>query len=280
VSAPGRRIGKGHLRVDARRAVAKLREYQLPDPNQWILEAARGAVGLGALSLDVQGDTDDVWLRWHGPQLEDDDLIGLLDELVSPSPTLERRPLRLLATGINTALALHPRWVDVCRFGEEETVRARYTEKLFDVQENDDASPAIAIEKVDAPVGATELGGAVHVRRRPDLAMVGRYLAGDDCPEVRLFDQLSRDPVVPTTVRQTTYRRETSRGDLLRVPMPGFDGFVALTNSISGLACRNNHPTTQPNIGVGSTKLLKRNIGIASCGDIGYGYAAPKKCLN
>lgn len=229
MSAPGRRIGSGHLRVDARRAVAKLREYQLPDPLQWILEVTRGVVGLGATAIDVRADTDDVWIRWTGPTLPDEELAGLLDELVSPSPTRERRPVRLLAIGVNTALGLEPRWVDVYRLDEGVATRVRYTGQLFEVAKDDDAGPALTPTRVDVPLGATESGGAVHVRRRPGFEMFGRFLRGGLPPEVQLLAGAAEDPAVPVTILGRTQTRETSHGDLLRVPLPPpYEGFVSL----------------------------------------------------
>ena len=66
-AAPGRRVGGGSLRVDAARAVMKLRDYQLPEPEMWILELLRSGVTLGAEANRVEGDADDIRVSWSGP---------------------------------------------------------------------------------------------------------------------------------------------------------------------------------------------------------------------
>ena len=109
----GKRIGSGHLRVDAAKAIAKLRDYQLPDPLQWVLECFRGAVGLGAEAIFAWGDADDVWLAWRGKAPDPEELAKLLDVLVSPQTRGDRRWARLFAIGVNTALGLEPRFVDL-----------------------------------------------------------------------------------------------------------------------------------------------------------------------
>ena len=65
-AAPGEQIAAGRLRVDAAKAIAKLREYQLVDRTAWILEAIRAAVASNATSIELQGDSNDVWLSWRG----------------------------------------------------------------------------------------------------------------------------------------------------------------------------------------------------------------------
>ena len=99
-SGGGKRIGAGRLRVDAGRAVAKLREYQLPDPTAWVLEVVRAAVAKGAKRVRVFGDADDLWIGWEGPPPEEAHLKELLHELVSPAPEEARRWLRLMAIGV------------------------------------------------------------------------------------------------------------------------------------------------------------------------------------
>ena len=106
----GKRIGSGHLRVDAAKAIAKLRDYQLPDPLQWVLECFRGAVGLGAEAIFAWGDADDVWLAWRGKAPDPEELAKTLaglrrevDDRLGAEPAVEvvveehlRRPADLV----------------------------------------------------------------------------------------------------------------------------------------------------------------------------------------
>ena len=136
---PGRRVATGHIRVDAKRAIAKLREYQLADRTTWILEAIRAAVCAGASEISLRGDSNDVWLDWSGEPFEVDGLATLLDELVSPQASTGQER-RLLATAVNSALGLEPSYVDVIAIAADGTAnRARYTPKLFDQDESDTA---------------------------------------------------------------------------------------------------------------------------------------------
>ncbi|HEU4615547.1 MAG TPA: hypothetical protein VFS15_25810, partial [Kofleriaceae bacterium] len=65
-AAPGPQLATGRVRVDAARAIAKLREYQLADRNAWVLEAIRAAVAARATRIELRADANDVWLSWRG----------------------------------------------------------------------------------------------------------------------------------------------------------------------------------------------------------------------
>ncbi len=65
---PGARraVATGHIKVDARRARAKLREHLLVDLHLYALEIARSAVASGARRIDLRYDADDVVITWDG----------------------------------------------------------------------------------------------------------------------------------------------------------------------------------------------------------------------
>jgi hypothetical protein len=126
-AAPGPQLSVGRLRVDAAKAIAKLREYQLADRTAWVLEAIRAAVASGATKIELRGDANDVWLAWHGSAWAAEDLPKLFDELVSPEPASERHQVRLLAAAVNSALGMNPAYVDVYAIAPDGAVRARYT---------------------------------------------------------------------------------------------------------------------------------------------------------
>src|SRR5690606_19272277 len=89
-SPAGVLVSAGRLRVDAARAVDKLRDYQLPDPIMWVLEVVRAAVLARAESIRVYGDADDVAIAWDGAPIDPEELARLLDELVDPAPSSSR----------------------------------------------------------------------------------------------------------------------------------------------------------------------------------------------
>ena len=109
-AAPGPQLGAGRIRVDAARAIAKLREYQLADRTAWVLEAIRAAVASGATAIELTGDANDVRLTWTGAPWPADDLPRLLDEPRQPRGD-ERAPPRAHARRrrhVNSALGLSP----------------------------------------------------------------------------------------------------------------------------------------------------------------------------
>lgn len=75
-------VSRGAIRVDARRAVAKLREHLLVDLNLYLLELVRAAAAGGATAIDVRGDADDVILSFDGPPFPAATLERLLDHVL------------------------------------------------------------------------------------------------------------------------------------------------------------------------------------------------------
>lgn len=199
----GVRVGGGRLRVDAARAVTKLREYQLPDPTLWTLEVVRAAVLLGATAIHIEADADDVWIGWEGPPLAAADLTRLFDDLVGGGD--ERRGQRLLAVGVNTALALAPRFADVWSINPAQSHRARYGAHLLRASEDgiSDALRALIAEPLPRPEWLLTVahGGAVHVRRPHGLDVVRRALTGDVPPEVHRVLAAANALTIPVHAR-------------------------------------------------------------------------------
>jgi len=176
LAAPGPQLGAGRLRVDAARAIAKLREYQLANRAAWVLEAIRAAVASGATKIELTADSNDVWLAWDGEPWAGDDLPSLLDELVSPDG--ERYAVRLLAAAVNSALGMAPVHVDVTSIGDS-AVRARYTPAVL---ASADALHGVVAESVDAPRAR---GMLVHLRRRLTASAVATVSSVRSvCPSV------------------------------------------------------------------------------------------------
>ncbi|MCB9601190.1 MAG: hypothetical protein H6721_21020 [Sandaracinus sp.] len=233
----GKRIGSGHLRVDAAKAIAKLRDYQLPDPLQWVLECFRGAVGLGAEAAFAWGDADDVWLAWRGKAPDPEELAKLLDVLVSPQTRGDRRWARLFAIGVNTALGLAPRFVDLWSLpasteNESFTSRVRYSPALL--AGDGERLRELAPERMPAPpeliraLGDRPVGGAVQLRRTFGIDVMGRYFSGREADELERLRRATRDARLPVHVGG---RLLEAPRDLVRIPLgPGLEGFVAVTS--------------------------------------------------
>lgn len=228
----GRRVSTGRLRVDAARAVDKLRDYQLPDPTAWVLEVIRAAVAFGATAIRVTGDADDVRVAWDGPGPDAESLARLFDELVDPAPKRERRAHRLLATGVNTALGLEPRWIDVIvTDGEGRAMAARYSARLLETTGDGSASRLreLRAEPRTPPREAPAKGGLVHLRRLPLLDAVPLMVGYGEPRELSVARMSCDDSRVPVRVGQSELGHARSHADLLRLALgDDLEGFVAL----------------------------------------------------
>jgi len=232
---PGLQVSTGRLRVDAARAIAKLREYQLVDRLQWVLEAIRGAIALGATSIELAGDANDVRLRWTGPPLPADDLSRLFDELVSPEPGADRHGVRLLAAAINSALGTRPAYVDVIAIDEATSACVRYTPEVLDAPESElSASSLRRLEvRTVARDPAAARGVLVHLRRRVTIDVVQNFFRGEP-PELSIARAHCHTIGVPLTIGGRTFDGHALGDDLLRLPL-GNDlaGFVAIVDPAS-----------------------------------------------
>ncbi len=229
----GVKISSGRLRVDAARAVDKLREYQLPDPTAWVLEVVRAAIAFGASEVRVSGDADDVRVAWDGGAPDVASLARLFDELVDPAPRADRRPHRLLATGVNTALGLEPRWVDVVvTDGSGGADFVRYAPGLLDTRDGAaEGLRSLRARKRRASSGAPRAGGLVHLRRFPLLDAVPLMIGYGEPRELSIVRRSCDDSRVPVVVGRTELGRGRSHEDLLRVGLgDGLDGFVAIVD--------------------------------------------------
>jgi hypothetical protein len=162
-------VSRGKIRVDARRAVAKLREHMLLDLHSYALEIVRSAVGSGAPHVDVTFDADDVVITWPGAPGEPDMLARLLDLVLSDALTGEARRWRLLALGVNAALGLQPAFVDVIAAGSSDLgdcVRVRFAPEML--EQADDGAQPTAPQAISRPTDMPAAGMRVHWTPRCD----------------------------------------------------------------------------------------------------------------
>ena len=229
---PGPQLSSGRLRVDAGRAIKKLREYQLADRSAWILEAVRAAVAGRATTIRVEGDANDVWLSWDGPAWDMELLPRLFDELVSPASGDDVQHVRLLAAAVNSALGMNPAYVDVFSVNAGKAHVARYTPDVLEEPTEDleeSRLEHVAARETEAPKSVTT-GMAVHLRRRLSFEVLG-YLVGEP-PELRRIEESCRDIAVPLHIKGQVLHRDTTT-DILRVPLgEGVDGFIAVARGV------------------------------------------------
>jgi hypothetical protein len=196
----GEAVAEGRLRVDAARALAKLRDFRLADPHHYVLELLRCAAACGAARVEVRYDADELEIAFDGRPLGD--LPELFAAVLSGSGDPARAPLRLLAFGVLGALALRPRWVHVESAG-----------LAFDVRPPDLLEPARAREPTRT---------RVHVQKRRGLAALKAALLG--APEaatiltsVAQYEPellLNGEPAPRFALPELAFRRERRRGAL------------------------------------------------------------------
>jgi hypothetical protein len=229
---PGLQISTGRLRVDAARAIAKLREYQLVDRMAWVLEAIRGAVALGATTIELTGDANDVWLRWTGTPLAAEDLARLFDELVSPEPTADRHGIRLLASAVNSALGTDPAYVKLTAIDDSSAASIAFTPDLLEAPEHElGEAPLRALEvRTVTPSPGAARGMLVHLRRRATLDVVQNFFRGEP-PELAIARAHCQTISVPLRIGNHTFDPGQLGDDILRVPLGNdLHGFVAVVD--------------------------------------------------
>ncbi|MDI1444890.1 hypothetical protein [Polyangium sp. 6x1] len=182
-------LARGRIRVDARRALAKLREHLLVDLHLYAAEIARAAVASGATFLDVQYDADDVVFVFDGEPLAENELPRLLDHVLDAGGSV--RALRGLALGVNAALGLGPSFVDIHirAAGEAKAARVRFVPSVLAGED----APLPDVERVALPKGMPERGSRVHVRRRIGFETLKRAARRELPREIGLLGDAMHD---------------------------------------------------------------------------------------
>ena len=214
-------VARGKIRVDARKAIAKLREHLLVDLHDYLLEVARAAVASGAKRVDVYYDADDVWLSWNGKPIAPQTVTRLLDHVLIEAGDPEAQRLRLLALGVNAALGLSPAWIDVYAAaradGKLACTRVRFEPEMID-QERAEAGDADA-RQVEPPVGLKHGGVRVHVRRKLGWSVVRAAALGGTPREIDALAAATQDFPLPIYVQNTLWTRQAEHPVLLHAPL-------------------------------------------------------------
>jgi hypothetical protein len=107
--APGRFVERSRFTLAQNKAVQKMREHALPDPQDYILELIRSAVFAQSSMISVDADECRVTVAWlGGDAVKERELEHLFDHLLMRQQTTEQRSVSHLAIAINTMLHLKP----------------------------------------------------------------------------------------------------------------------------------------------------------------------------
>ncbi|WP_437528636.1 hypothetical protein WME79_46080 [Sorangium sp. So ce726] len=223
-------VARGAIRVDARRAVQKLREHLLVDLDLYLLELVRAAAAGGATQIDLRYDADDVVVTFDGEPPDGPALARLFDHVLNAAPDAASRRLRLLALGVNAALGLRPARVDLLTTGRGASgaaagascTRVRFTPALLEAPAEGPASaPGPACDEVPRPPGMPASGLRIEVRRRLGWSVLRRALTGDSPPELAHLAAATGDFPIPIALAGEPLRHALPSSDLavlVRVP--------------------------------------------------------------
>lgn len=212
-------VSSGRIRVDAAKAMAKLREHLLVDLHDYALEIVRAAVASEAPRIDVAYDADDVLIAWVGRPIPVATLERLLDHVLTEAKGGEAQRLRLLALGVNAALGLEPAYVEIDAVSPagKQCTRIRWTPAMLKANESE--APRPQNERVAPP---PELGpGAIRVRvhRRVGWSVLRRATLGGSFEEIGSLARATDDLATPLTLNGAPWPRHPKPAVLVRVPL-------------------------------------------------------------
>ena len=210
-------VARGKIKVDARKAIAKLRDHLLVDLHLYATEIARVAVALGATTLAVEWDADDVVLTFDGRPLPAASAARARDHVLTPEGGgTDGDALRVLGIGLSAALGLGPAFVDVYSADALGCARLRFHTKHLDEDASAEAPDPVA---VTLPSGMIQPGMRVHVRRRVGMEILSRALRRDVPREVGLLLAALRDSPLTVTVNGEPAERGRASTVLVRVDL-------------------------------------------------------------
>lgn len=180
-------IRRGTLRVDARKAVLKLREHLLSDAHLYLCELVRAAVAAGATEIELEHDADDVNIRWNAAPPSAERMVRLLDHLLSAGPVEGERPLYLLALAVNAALGLPPRRIELVGSQHARVWRVCFTPEL--ARDSEPKAPKLVSDGA-APNAPASVG--FRLRKRVGVDVVRRALGGPSHRELSLLSAATR----------------------------------------------------------------------------------------
>jgi hypothetical protein len=172
-------LARGAIGVDPRAAIAKLREFMLPDPALYVAELVRAVIELGATLVTIENTASEFVLtaETQKPPPSAVELTHLFEHLFSN----QARVLRLLAIATNTALGLGPKFVDLfTTTADASSTKGTSTSAVYRVRfvpQNDADEPEFdgKAEAHDPADPMPKIGLRVHVRERFGTSVVREW---------------------------------------------------------------------------------------------------------
>jgi len=192
-------LSRGQIRVDASRALAKLRQHLLVDLHGYTLEVARAAVIGGATEITLEYDADDLFISFDGAPIDQSDAARLLDYALQSTQDDEGARLRRLALAVNAALGLEPSFVDLYgRSADGGTFRVRFDPST--TREDEPGDRRARAVSATLPPSLSPGGQGLHVRRQLGWSVIHRFITGSVPREVTLLVDACRRLPIPLRV--------------------------------------------------------------------------------
>ncbi|MDC0671575.1 hypothetical protein [Nannocystis radixulma] len=190
--AEGRVDSHGGFTLDRAKAREKLRTFQVAEPHRYVLHLVALAALRGATAIEFEIDSDDLWARFDGAPLTEQDFEDLYSSNFAAATTDAERARQQLAVGLNAALALNPRHVRVTSGPPGQRVLLEATHGAEDV-----------IARVPGDRGA---GTVIHVKQRFRPGLVVRFFKHvlGDMPEATVLRERAVFARIPVRVEGLT----------------------------------------------------------------------------
>lgn len=191
----GELVRSGGFRVDRKRALEKLRDFQFGDPAAFALSWARCAALSHATRLDARAVERGLELRFDGEALDEEALRQPYAALFEEGPGAER--YRHLAVGLLAALRLEPERISVV--SGVEPGRWRLTVRSLEEDEALEAQPGAGGGTTLLVEWPKSAAGAVLQAVAPGLSARGRALRrlAEDCGMLRFPLTVDAKPAPP-----------------------------------------------------------------------------------
>lgn len=208
----GRRVVAGRFTLDEAKARAKLSSYQLVTPHHYVLELVQAAHLLGATYITARAGGGWFELRFDGAALTQQELGQLWGAAFAAYHDDRERACRHLAIGVQAALGLKPRQINIsCDDGRERVI--------FSVES--DTPATVRVEPSRRP------GTMVQVRKALNLDVIHQSATAIEgrLPEFMLLRYrcaLSEIPILINGQRVSAgwrHKEEHDDGCFVRVPI-------------------------------------------------------------
>lgn len=200
LKSEGELDSQGAFSLDRSKAREKMKKYQLVEPHYYVLEIMQAAAAGGASKINVEVDSDDCIITFDGEHYTREDLENLYSSLFMSQSDMRLERYRELAIGINSALALNPKFIRLISGNGVES-----TEFLVIPPGEERIFPSAEIIK----------GTKIHVKEKLTLRVAKKFLrrfgAFKMPHEGELIMERCRYGAVPVYVNQILVNNEQDR---------------------------------------------------------------------